>query len=65
VNQPSLEVGSIDRVEPGDPTNSYLYRKVVGGNGIIGDRMPSGLPPLSDAQVTLLRDWIRRGAPND
>ena len=33
--------------------------------GITGDRMPQGSPPLSDAQIKLVRDWIRRGAPND
>jgi len=64
VNVPSVELPSIARVKPGDPANSYLYRKITGA-GITGDRMPQGLPPLSDAQIKLVRDWIRRGAPND
>lgn len=64
VNVASVETPSLDRVEPGDPANSYLYRKII-GSGITGDRMPQGLPPLSEAQVALVRDWIRRGAPND
>jgi len=64
VNVPSVEMPSLRRVAPGDPANSYLYRKIT-GSGITGDRMPQTLPPLSDAQISLIRDWIRRGAPND
>lgn len=64
VNVASVEMPSLLRVKPDDPTNSYLYRKVTGA-GITGDRMPLSLPPLSDAQTRLIRDWIRRGAPND
>lgn len=64
VNVPSVEMPSLPRIKPGDPQNSYLYRKVTGA-GITGDRMPQGGPPLTDAQLSLVRDWIRRGAPND
>jgi len=64
VNHPSGEIPSLMRVAPGDPANSYLYRKITGA-GITGDRMPQGGPYLSDAQIKLVRDWIRRGAPND
>jgi hypothetical protein len=64
VNAPSTEVPSLVRVAPNDPAGSYLYRKIT-GSGITGDRMPQALPPLSDAQIKLVRDWIRRGAPND
>jgi hypothetical protein len=60
----SLETPQLARVTPSDPTNSYLYRKITGA-GITGDRMPQGGPYLSDAQTKLVRDWIRRGAPND
>jgi len=64
VNVASVEMPSLRRIAPGDPANSYLYRKIT-GSGITGDRMPQSLPPLSDAQIALVRDWIRRGAPND
>lgn len=64
VNVPSVEMPSLARVAPNDPANSYLYRKITGA-GITGDRMPLNLPPLSDAQIALVRNWIRRGAPND
>ena len=64
VNHASVEMPQLNRVTPSDPTNSYLYRK-INGSGISGDRMPQGGPYLSDAQIKLIRDWIRRGAPND
>jgi hypothetical protein len=64
VNVASVEMPSLKRIAPADPANSYLYRKIT-GSGITGDRMPQSLPPLSDAQIKLVRDWIRRGAPND
>ena len=60
----SVESPSLQRVKPNDFANSYLYRKII-GSGITGDRMPQSSPPLSDAQIRLVRDWIRRGAPND
>jgi hypothetical protein len=64
VNQPSVEMPSLMRVRPNDPDNSYLYRKIIGVN-ITGERMPLNRGPLSDAEIKLVRDWIRRGAPND
>jgi hypothetical protein len=64
VGVPSIETPSLNRVTPNDPTNSYLYRKITGA-GITGVRMPNSGPVLSDAQIKLVRDWIRRGAPND
>ena len=60
----SVEMPSLLRVAPGDPAASYLYRKIV-GSGITGDRMPQNQPPLTEQQIGLVRDWIRRGAPND
>jgi hypothetical protein len=64
VGVPSVEMPQLLRVAPNDPNNSYLYRKITGA-GITGDRMPQGGPYLTDAQTKLVRDWIRRGAPND
>ncbi len=64
VSVASVEMPQLQRVLPGDFNNSYLYRKIVGA-GITGDRMPQGGPYLTDAQTRLVRDWIRRGAPND
>ncbi|MHB8881094.1 MAG: c-type cytochrome [Thermodesulfovibrionales bacterium] len=64
VGVPSVEMPNLSRITPGDPANSYLYRKITGA-GITGERMPMEGPPLSDARISLVRDWIRRGAPND
>ena len=64
VNVASVERPALMRLRPNDVANSYLYRKITGA-GITGDRMPQSLPPLSDAQIALVRNWIRRGAPND
>src|SRR5687768_10917517 len=52
----SVEMPQLKRVAPGDPANSYLYRKITGA-GITGDRMPLGLPPLSEDKIRLVRDW--------
>ena len=57
----SNEVPSLQRVEPGDPDNSYLVQKVE-GTAAIGSRMPLGGSPLSDAQIELIRRWISEGA---
>lgn len=64
VNVPSSEMPSLMRVSPRNPDDSYLYRKITGA-GITGARMPFGGPPLDEAKIALVRDWIRRGAPND
>lgn len=64
VNKPSVEMPSLARIQPNDPANSYLYRKITGA-GITGERMPFGGASLSESQIKLVRDWIRRGAPND
>lgn len=65
VNQPSLQQGALDRVEPGDPDASYLIRKLEGGPGITGGRMPQGGPFLDQATVDTIRQWISDGAPNN
>lgn len=64
VNRAAVQNPSLLRVSPNDPANSYLYRKLTGA-GITGDRMPQGMPPLDETKLKLVRDWIRRGAPND
>ena len=64
VNVPSSQNPSLMRVKPGDPDNSYLYRKLV-GSGISGARMPAGGPFLSQSELDRVRDWILAGAPNN
>ena len=65
VNVPSSEQSSLMRVKPGDPDNSYLVRKLEGGPGITGSRMPQGGPFLSPEDLQLVRSWISQGAPNN
>jgi hypothetical protein len=56
----------LDYIEPGDPANSYLLRKVDTSVGTIsGGVMPPGRPALSQSQIDLLTDWINDGAPED
>jgi hypothetical protein len=52
------------RVTPGDPANSYLWRKITPGQPIVGDRMPQ-TGSITETQRQLVTDWILRGAPRD
>ena len=52
---------TIDLVEPGDPDNSWLVRKVENTQNV-GGRMPSGAGPLSQSQIDSIRTWISEGA---
>jgi len=46
----------------GNAANSLLYRKLIVGGGV-GSRMPLDGPYLSRSEISLVRDWINRGAP--
>lgn len=59
VDVPSAQVPTMDRVEPGDPANSYLVRKI---EGTAGAQMPFGGPPLDQALIDDIRNWIAAGA---
>jgi hypothetical protein len=48
------------RVKSGDPENSFLMRKLRALGP--GDSMPQGTPPLSEAIIDMIGDWIARGA---
>jgi len=52
------------RVATGNANNSALYLKVIGAAGV-GSRMPLGLPPLSNDETNVIRDWINAGAQNN
>jgi hypothetical protein len=56
VQQPSLQ-----RVEPGNPDDSYLIRKLEGTAGT-GGRMPLDGTPLPQADIDVIRQWIIDGA---
>lgn len=61
----SQERPALDRIEPGEPDNSYLYLKITGDPSIAGDRMPFGAPALSSDKIDLIRQWIIEGAQNN
>ncbi len=63
LNVPSVQRSEFKRVEPNDPSNSYLYMKMNDDDRIVGTVMPpSGILP--QGQLNLVRSWIEAGAPN-
>lgn len=69
VNAPSVNANAgMPRVTPGDPLQSFLFRKVncTNLNAIAGTpfglRMPRNATALTLAQQALLFDWITAGA---
>jgi hypothetical protein len=64
VGVPSLEQPALLRVNPGDPTDSYMVHKIEGLAGIDGGQMPLGEAPLPQATIDAIRQWIADGAPN-
>lgn len=65
VSRPSVERTDLLRVAPGSPDTSYLIMKLLGSEGIIGERMPMNPPYFSDATVAMFASWIRAGAPRN
>ena len=72
-NVASTEQPRLKRVKPGDPSNSYLVRKIEGGPNISGVLMPNGCPgvPLAGAQcltadeIAAIVQWVTECAPNN
>ncbi len=52
----------LQRVEAGDPDNSYVIDKLEGTQAL-GQRMPAGGPFLDQATIDQIRSWITAGAP--
>lgn len=68
VDVASSVLPSQKRVEPGDPEQSLLWRKLaartLGLGGVPGGSMPSGdTAPLSEDELRAVELWIRNGAP--
>jgi hypothetical protein len=61
IDVPSSEVPTLERVKPGDPEQSYVYRKLACESGIVGSCMPGSMPDPHIAK--LFHDWIEAGAP--
>ncbi len=47
---------------PGQPLTSNLYTRLITTD--TAKRMPLGQPPLDDAALQIISDWITAGAPN-
>ena len=52
------------RVAPGDPGNSYLIQKLE-GTASVGAQMPLNAPPIAQASIDVVRQWIINGAIDD
>ena len=57
----SSEQPGLLRVDAHNPSNSYIIQKLE-GTAATGERMPAGLPPLSQADINVIRQWITDGA---
>jgi len=68
VGVPSVELPSMDRIEPGQPDQSYLVNKIQGTQASVGgsgQRMPLGMSPLSQDDIDTIRSWVEAGAINN
>jgi hypothetical protein len=74
VDVPSTRLPAMDRVQPGDPTISWLMHKLDNTHswfnamctgGFCGSQMPLGGPFLNLPTRNAIRAWITNGAEND
>ena len=59
VGMPSTGNAAVNRVEPGQPDNSYLVQRI---DGTVTPRMPLGGAALSTQEIDAIRQWITDGA---
>ncbi|HJN77211.1 MAG TPA: PKD domain-containing protein [Myxococcota bacterium] len=65
VDVASGQLGSMDLVEPGDSSNSYLFHKVSGTQSSVGgkgEQMPRTGGPLGSGDLSTIETWIDEGA---
>lgn len=61
INVQSTACAPLDRIEPNDPGNSCIVRRI---EGTVQPRMPlGGTGPLPPADIARIRNWISQGAP--
>lgn len=68
VSVPADQLSSMNRIEPGEPDNSYLIHKIQGTQSSVGgtgQRMPLTGCCLSQTQIDLIRAWVNAGAENN
>jgi hypothetical protein len=63
VGVPSTEQPNVLRVDPSNPANSYMIRKIMGTPGISGLQMPYMETPLPAATQAAMAQWVTNGAP--
>jgi hypothetical protein len=67
--EPSGQLSDMALIEPGDPTQSYLFLKLTGDDRIEGLQMPynplTGEGSLSQAEISDIETWIFNGAVED
>lgn len=67
--EPSVQFPDMPLITPNDPENSYLYLKITGADGIVGNPMPfnplTGEGTLSEAEIADVLTWITNGAVED
>ena len=61
VGIPSTQQPGVLRVDPGDPSASYLIQKLE-GTAAVGARMPLNGTPLPADAIAAIRQWISDGA---
>lgn len=62
---PSCGASGETRVVAADASQSLLFQKISQTSPPCGSQMPLGGPPLPQAQVSLVEDWINDGARDD
>ncbi len=62
INVASPQDATLTRVIPGNPDGSLLIQKLE-GTQTVGIRMPAFSPPLPQATIDVIRQWILNGAP--
>lgn len=69
LQQRSTEDPAHPFIQSGQPTSSYLWRKLSGDGSIVGSRMPlnpvNGNAGLPDDQLNDIQNWISYGAPEN
>lgn len=63
---PSMQMPSLNLIEPGSPEESYLWLKITGDESIMGETMPvnpiDGSSTLSEGELSDIKTWIENGA---
>jgi len=62
INVASQQDPTLIRVVPGNPDGSFIIQKLE-GTQTVGRRMPDFSPPLPQATIDVIRQWIADGAP--